>query len=134
LQLFYAHPEVQPEKNRKHRTVDFYWRGLPFDLKISHFPRNYAESIEYAQQHPHHLAHWLYAHQSKQGRYHTGNRLFIILHDRLKPEMSWQLRRDFEALEQLVQEFLAAPTLLGLSLITPDETHYPWSAILFHIQ
>jgi hypothetical protein len=135
LQMFYAHPDVQREENPKHRTVDFYLRGLPFDLKISHFPRTYPENIEYAQQHPHHLAHWLYAHQSKQGRYHTGNRLFIILHDRSQPELSWQLRRDFAALERLVQNFLAAPILLGLTLTNPKthETPQPWSAVLFHL-
>jgi hypothetical protein len=136
LHLFLAHPDAQPEENRKHHTVDFYLRGLPFDLKISHFPRAYPEIIEYAQQYPHHLARWLYEHQSRQGRYHSGNRLFLILHDRAQPELSWQLRRDFETLERLIQEFLAAPTILGLTLTDPQthEVHQPWSAIIFHLK
>lgn len=135
LQLFLAHPATQPEANRKHHTVDFYLRGLPFDLKISHFPRAYPENIDYAQQHPHHLARWLYQHQSKQGRYHTGNRLFLILRNRAQPELSWQLRRDFETLEQRIYEFLDAPTLLGLTLPQPEPqpTPQPWTAIIFHI-
>ncbi|MBN1221144.1 MAG: hypothetical protein JXM69_19635 [Anaerolineae bacterium] len=64
LQIFLAHPDVQPEENRKHHTIDFYLRGLPFDLKVSRFPQAYPESIEYAQQHPHHLALWQYQNQS----------------------------------------------------------------------
>lgn len=136
LQLFLAHPDTRPEANRKHHSVDFYLRDLPFDLKISHFPRAYPESIDYAQQHPHHLARWLYEHQSRQGRYHTGNRLFFILHDRSHPELSWQLRRDFVALEQRIGEFLAAPILLGLTLPQPESpaVSQPWAAIIFYIK
>ena len=136
LQMFEAHAEVQPEDNRKHRTVDFYLRGLPFDLKVSRFPQAYPKSLKYAWQHRHHLALWQYEHQSKQGRYHTGNRLFIILHHRLQPELSWQLRRDFEALEILIQDFLDAPILLGLTLTDhhTQEVYRPWSGIIFHVK
>ena len=64
LQMFLAHPDVTPEKNKKHHAIDFYLRGLPFDLKISRFPHAYPNSIVYAQQHPHHLALWQYESQS----------------------------------------------------------------------
>jgi hypothetical protein len=136
LAMFLAHPTVQPEANSRHHTIDFYLRGIPFDLKISLFPKAYPESIAYAQQNPHHLAQWQYEHQSKQGRYHIGNRLFIILYHRTQPELSWQLRRDFETLEQLIQNFLAAPTFIGLTLKDPEthQVHQPWSAIIFHLR
>ncbi len=136
LQIFLAHPTVQPEADPKHRTVDFYLRGLPFDLKISHFPKAYPESLKYAWQHRHHLAQWQYENQSKQGRYHTGNRLFIILHHRPQPDSTWQLRRDFAALEQVVAEFLAAPLLLGLTLThqPTQELFQPWSGLIFYIK
>jgi hypothetical protein len=136
LQLFYQHPEITPEVDPKHRTIDFYLRGLPFDLKISRFPRAYPKTLKYAWQNRHHLAQWQYENQSRQGRYHTSNRLFIILHDRKQPELTWQLRRDFEKLEALVQEFLAAPTLLGL-LVTHQQTqevYRPWAGIIFYVK
>ncbi len=136
LQMFYAHPDVQPEENRKHRTIDFYLRHIPFDLKISRFPRAYPKDIKYAWQHRHHLALWQYQNQSKQGRYHTGNRLFIVFHHREQPELSWRLRREFETLETLVQEFLDAPILLGLTVTNQrmQDIYQPWSAIIFHIK
>lgn len=136
LQMFLGHPEVQPEENEKHHTIDFYLRGLPFDLKISRFPNAYPESLKYAWQHRQHLALWQYENQSKQGRYHAGNRLFLILHHRAQPELSWQLRRDFEPLERLIHEFLTAPVLLGLTLAHPKtgEIHRPWTALIFHIK
>lgn len=136
LQMFYAHSDVQREENRKHRTIDFYLREIPFDLKISRFPKSYPEDIKHAWQHRHKLALWMYRHQSKQGRYHTGNRLFIILHHRTKPELTWQLRRNFDTLETLIREFLEAPILLGLTLTHhhSKEVYQPWAALIFHIQ
>lgn len=136
LQMFLVHGDVQPEINPKHRTIDFYLRGLPFDLKISRLPRAYPNGLKYAWQHRHHLAAWLYRQQSKQGRYHTGNRLFIILHDRTQPELTWQLRRDFETLETLITDFLDAPTLLGLTLTHhhTQEIYQPWAGVIFHIK
>jgi len=136
MQMFYAHPHIQPEENRKHRTIDFYLREIPFDLKISRFPKAYPEDIRHAWQYRHDLALWMYRHQSKQGRYHIGNRLFIILHHRTQPELSWQLRRDFDALETLVNEFLEAPILLGLTLTNhhTKEPYHPWAALIFYVK
>jgi hypothetical protein len=135
LAMFLAQPQVQAEPERRHHTIDFYLRGLPFDLKISLFPRAYPESLDFAQAQPHHLAHWLYQHQSKQGRYHTGNRLFIILHHLAQPELSWQLRRDFVALERRIGDFVARPILLGLTVTDPQtqQVVHPWSALIFHV-
>lgn len=134
LQMFLAHPLVEPESNKKHHAIDFYLRGLPFDLKISRFPQAYAQSIEFARQNPHHLARWQYEHQSQEGRYHTGNRLFIVLHNPLHPAETWQLRRDFDRLAQLIVDFLDAPTLLGLTIPNRhnQEVAHLWSAIIFH--
>ncbi|MCB0153258.1 MAG: hypothetical protein KDF65_00580 [Anaerolineae bacterium] len=135
LQIFTAHPDVRPEENRKHQSVDFYLRGLPFDLKVSRFPQAYPKDIRYAWQHRHHLALWQYRNQSKQWRYHTGNRLFIILHHQAQPELSWQLRRDFAALEQRINAFLKKPLLLGLTLPHQHtgQVYQPWSAVIFYV-
>ncbi len=130
LRMALAHPDVTPEPNRTHHSIDFYLRGLPFDLKISRFPRAYRRPFEFAQQNPHHLAQWQYENQSKQGRYHTGNRFFIILHHATQPERVWQIRRDFEMIQTLLNGFLDAPTLLGLTLQTKPVSR-PWAAMLF---
>lgn len=135
LQMFLAHPDVEPEENPRHHTIDFYLRGLPFDLKISRFPRAYPETLAYACRHPHHLALWQYENQSKEGRYHTGNRLFIVLHHPARPELSWQLRRDFDALQARITGFLDAPVLLGLT-VTNRHTHAiyrPWAGLIFYV-
>jgi hypothetical protein len=136
LKIFFAHPDVRPEANPKNRQIDFYLRNIPFDLKVSRFPRAYPETITYARKNPHHLAEWQYLHQSKQGRYHLGNRLFIVLHNSVQPEQSWRLRREFEMLGALVTEFLNRPILLGLAVTDQhtQEQHRPWTAIVFHVK
>lgn len=136
LKIFLDHPDVRPEPNRRHHSVDFYLRGTPFDLKISPLPRAYPSSLEQAQQDPHHLAAWLYENQSRQGRYHTGNRCFIILHNRTEPDLSWRQRCDFAGLEARIGDFLAAPTLLGLTLTDhhSGETVQPWAAVIFYVR
>jgi hypothetical protein len=136
LQMFYAHPDSRPEENRKHHSVDFYLRGIPFDLKISRFPKAYPKSLEFARRHPHHLAGWQYQNQSKEGRYHTGNRLFVVLHHTAQPEASWRLRREFAELRVLVDRFLQIPMLFGVTVANQrtGETFYPWSAVIFYVK
>ena len=136
LKIFHAHPDIRPEADRQNHQVDFYLREIPFDLKVSRFPRAYPETIAYALAHPHHLAEWQYLHQSKQGRYHVGNRLFIILHQQALPEQTWRLRQDFETLANLIQNFLDAPTLLGLTVNNQHarQLFQPWAAIIFFIR
>ncbi|MFQ5610830.1 MAG: hypothetical protein ACE5H9_01710 [Anaerolineae bacterium] len=136
LAMFLAHPDVQPEENRRHRTIDFYLRGIPFDLKVSRFPRAFPHSIEAARANPHLLAKWQYEHQSRQGRYHIANRCFVILHHRANPKVSWRLRCDFAGLQDSVRGFLDAPTLLGLA-ITDHHTRkvrQPWAAVIFYVK
>ncbi len=136
LKIFCAHPDVQPEKNPRHRTIDFYLRDIPFDLKISRFPKAYPHSLTYAWQHRHHLALWQYENQSQQGRYHTGHRLFVILYHRAQPELTWQLRREFATLELQIKAFLDAPVLLGLSVThhRTKERHQVWAGIIFYVR
>ncbi len=134
LQMFFTHIDVRPEANTKHRTIDFYLRDIPFDLKISRFPKAYSQDIKYAWQHRHELALWMYHNQSSQSRYHTGNRLFIILHHRIQPEHTWQLRRNFEAIEGLVKDYLDAPILLGLTLEHQQDIYKPWAGTIFYVQ
>ena len=136
LQMFYAHPDTRPEENRKHHSVDFYLRGIPFDLKISRFPKAYPKSLEFARRYPHHLAGWQYQNQSKEGRYHTGNRLFVVLHHAAQPEASWRLRREFADLRVHIDRFLQIPMLFGVTVANQrtGETFYPWSAVIFYVK
>jgi len=110
LNIILNHTSTRPESDPFHHTVDFYLDGEGFDLKLTRLPRGFKHGIDYAQAHPGELTRWLYVHQSKQGRFHAANRLFVVLHDAKEPEQTWKLRRDFKRLERAINTFL-------------DETH-----------
>lgn len=103
--LFVQHPGVAPGPP-KDRVVDFTIDGVPFDLKTSDVPRAFAHRLGDLHTQPEQVATWLYAHQSREGRFHCANRLFLILCDALHPEESWRLRADVGALRGAIDLFL----------------------------
>jgi hypothetical protein len=106
LDIVLAHPRTRPEPDPFHHTVDFYLGGEGFDLKLTGLPRGFGHDLAYARAYPEDLARWLYVHQSVQGRFHSANRLFVVLHDAADPDRTWELRRDFARLERAIYAFL----------------------------
>jgi len=84
-----------PNKNPRNRVVDLNFFGKYFDLKISIFSKSYWRDLSFARKNFKNLISWLYKNQSKQGRFHLENRLFLIVyaenekHSKLKVEISW---------------------------------------------
>lgn len=130
--LICRHPQVTAETNSRHHTIDFYLRGMPFDLKLSRFPRAFPGTIDEAMANPAALINWQYQNQSKEWRYHTANRFFIVFHHRTDPAQTWQLRRDFPRLESTLYAYLDAPLLIGANFEDKDGVRqYPWAGIVF---
>lgn len=106
-QIFSLHPKVIPAPNSKDKLVDFFIDGIPFDLKTTVFPRFYDASIEEAMIDPHQLITWLYENQSRQGRRHFANRLFIVLYDSSGRD-HWKLKTEIEFLKSKIESYLHA--------------------------
>jgi len=135
LDILCAHPRVRREPNPRHHTVDLYLDGEPFDLKLTRFPRSYRSGLPHALDHPEDLARWLYVHQSREGRHHGANRLFVVFHHAEEPERTWELRRDFDLLEQVIGAFLGAPRLFRISFTAPDRKRYsPRAGVIFCVR
>jgi len=152
LDLILAHPSTRAEPDPFHHTVDFYLDGEGFDLKLTTLPRGFghdgstepssraraeepAEIITYARAHPEELARWLYVNQSKQGRFHAANRLFIVLHDGSDPDRTWELRRDFERVGRAIQAFLEDPHLMRVEFEDRrGKRHSPLAGVIFCVQ
>ncbi|HZQ99847.1 MAG TPA: hypothetical protein VFC93_13645 [Chloroflexota bacterium] len=115
--LFLEHDGVRPGPPR-HHEVDFTIDGVPFDLKTTEVPRVFAASIADVSADPGKLASWLYDHQSREGRYHTANRLFLVLCDAEAPDEAWRLRGDVVALRAAIERFMARRRYVELRL--PD--------------
>lgn len=120
LEIFCAHPRVRPEPNPWHHSVDFYLDGIPFDLKLTDFPRAYPRSLDEARTRPQDLVNWLYREQSREGRYHAENRLFVVFYHTIAPERTWEVRRMFDRIECSVAAFLERPVLLRADVIGPE--------------
>ena len=132
LDIILAHPRTRPEPDPFHHTVDFYLDEEGFDLKLTTLPRGFGHDLAYARAHPEELARWLYINQSKQGRFHTANRLFVILHDAVAPDRTWELRRDFERLEETVGAFLDEPRLMRVEFADRDnKQRRPLAGVIF---
>ena len=95
------------EANEKNKEVDIYINGVPFDVKVSVYPKA-------LENHPYDLTtregknamiRWLYEHQSQQGRKHYKNRLFIIC-DGNTPEENLKLKSDFNQIREKIKLFI----------------------------
>ena len=102
--IFCALPGVTANTNQYDRLVDFSIQGINFDHKTSVFPKRYGYSLDFAQGNKIHLIRWLYAHQSRQQRYHDANRLFILLYAR--DGEHWKLRAEISDLRQAIETYV----------------------------
>jgi hypothetical protein len=140
LEIILAHPRTRPEPDRFHHTIDFYLdeaghRPEGFDLKLTTLPKGFGRGIDYARAHPEKLAQWLYVNQSTQGRFHAANRLFIVLHDACDPKRTWELRRDFERMEQAIDDFFTNPRLIQVAFEDQTGAHHRATAgVIFCVQ
>ena len=135
LDVILAHPRTRPEPDPFHHTVDFYLDGEGFDLKLTGLPRGFGRDLTYARAHPEELARWLYVHQSKQGRFHAANRLFVVLHDAANPGRTWELRRDFTRLERVIHAFLDEPRLMRVEFEDRHKKrHRPLAGVIFCVR
>ena len=131
-QLFCNLKGVTPAKHTKDRLVDFSINGINFDHKTSIFPKKFNYNFAYAQQNPIQLIYWLYNNQSTGRRFHTENRLFIIVynhegdHYKLKAEISW--------LGRLIENYVSTFEATQLKKITITETKTVFSDIIWAIQ
>ncbi len=90
------------EHDLYHKTIDFYLLDTPFDLKTTYFPKAIDEKKNYdltSRNGKNNLILWLYNNQSKQGRFHLENRLFIVCED-------LESKSNFEMIEEKVKNFI----------------------------
>lgn len=102
--FFCEMPTVKAAANPRDKLIDFYIQNIAFDLKTTVYPRKCKWNLEETLQKPEKLAHWLYENQSKQGRRHYGNRLFLVLY-RTEGE-HWKLKAELNWLKEKIEDFI----------------------------
>ena len=88
----------------------------PFDLKTTYFPKAISDGINYdlaSRQGKNNLILWFYRNQSKQGRFHLENRLFIVCED-------LESKSNFDFIENRVKNFIQFSKENGFNKIQLD--------------
>lgn len=103
--LFANSPKVKANINQYDKLVDFSIDGVNFDHKGTVFPAKISYTLRQCFFNKKILIDWLYRNQSSQGRYHIGNRLFIVFYD-LKEQKHWKLKSEISLIKNAIQNYL----------------------------
>ena len=97
---FFIENGAVKEDDLYHKTIDFYLFEIPFDLKTTVFPKKNKDKPNYdlnTRIGKNNLIEWMYENQSKEGRFHLENRLFIVCSDMKKKSDFTQIRRKIKS-------------------------------------
>lgn len=114
--LFSTFGSVKRAENEKDREKDFYFYGIPFDHKTSVFPKQFTGRFHEVQKNATSLLYWLYEKQSSQQRYHTQNRLFLIVHR--SDGAHWKLKCELGLVKEHIEKYAANFTRSQLQTLT----------------
>ena len=103
--IFSTSPLVKANKNQYDKLTDFSINSIKFDHKNSVFPAKFPYSLQDAIANKSLLIEWLYKNQSGQGRYHLGNRLFIIFYNS-EDGKHWKLKANILLIENYIKDYL----------------------------
>lgn len=109
--IFCSYSIARKEENIKHKTIDFYLMNVPFDLKLTSFPKKFGKQrSDYSSDRSYRndLIRWLYDNQSKGNRNHEKNRIFVVCkHEQgLNSKNNLLLKKDFDQINSKVKTFL----------------------------
>lgn len=94
------------EIDKKNKYVDFYINGIPFDLKVTVYPKKLKiQSTIYNLSKindKNELIKWFYMNQSQEQRMHMRNRLFIVCNG----ENNLRLKSNFDKIEVEIKNWL----------------------------
>lgn len=95
------------EADSKNKTIDLYFKGTPYDVKLTVFPKKYTPfNMLQTRAERDNLIKWFYNNQSKQGRFHLANRLFIVCIDKDNDYIkSIKLKCRFDIIENKIKSF-----------------------------
>lgn len=129
--LFANSPKVKANLNQYDKLVDFSIDDINFDHKGTVFPAKIPYTLRQCFFNKKILIDWLYDNQSSQGRYHIGNRLFIVFYD-LKEQKHWRLKSEISLIKNAIQNYLN--TFNKDNLITFSKERNILSDVIFIIK
>jgi hypothetical protein len=101
--MFCSFPNVEPETNKRHPTIDFYINDKPFDLKVTRLPSSWNRVAALAN--PSGMLNWYYLSQSKESRYGMNNR-FILAPYCTSRKQEWRLKANLLEIYSQVAQYM----------------------------
>lgn len=105
---FFIQYGCEHEKDLKNKLIDIYYKGIPYDVKLTVYPKAFESGINLdTREGKDKLIRWLYKHQSQQGRKHLANRLFIVC-ESISGDYneSLKLKANFQLLNEKIRNFV----------------------------
>ena len=109
-----------PEINSKSHEIDFYLKDIAFDLKLTTMPQIEAQNTLKTRKERNDLIKWMYNNQSKQGRKHFGNKIFIVC-DGGDKHSSMMLKSNIEKLSEGISKFMEYYQNKNFNVVKIDE-------------
>ncbi len=105
-ELFEKYGAVR-EKQKNHRLIDIYINSVPFDVKLTAYPRALKnKSLDLDNQEDRDfLIQWFYTNQSQASRRHFANRLFVVCEDN-SVYNNMKLKGNIGLLEQGISKYM----------------------------
>lgn len=116
------------ESNPKHKEIDLYIDGIPFDVKLTVYPKKLEkENLDLRSRNDkNNLIRWLYNNQSQQQRKHLKNRLFIVCKGNSINE-NQKLKSDFNQIRQKVKDFIKYSSINGFNELEIDDNNIKYT-------
>jgi len=94
---------------KKVKGVDVIWNEQPVDVKATNLPKEWFRdgyTIDDAINNPVRACEYLYTYQGAE-RFGAENRFFVIVYDRVNPDNSWKIKREYSLIKKSVDDFFS---------------------------
>lgn len=125
------------EKDIKNHNVDIYIKNIPFDVKLTVYPKALSEKPFNLKQRTgkNQMIQWFYTHQSQGKRKQILNRLYVVC-DGNNPEENLKMKSNFELLRKYICSFMNYTEKYGFNKvnITDNQVKYTLYSDIIYIR
>lgn len=123
------------EEDKKNHDVDIYINNIPFDVKLTVYPKALSERPFNLRQRTgkNQMIQWFYTHQSQGKRKQLLNRLYVVC-DGNNSEENLRMKSDFELLRKYIRSFMNYTSENGfnqIDIIDNQVTYHLYSDIIY---
>ena len=121
-----------PHPNENNHSIDFYLDKIPYDLKVTVFPRSYQDGPEtiLSDKGREELSKWYYTNQSSEGRKEYNNRIFLVSSTPGNQRERYRNELSFIKNGRAIADFCESHRENGPKVINIDKEHTVNTAVI----